>query len=70
MKRVDQLKQNPWRFKVGSMVFIAGHQQQPAKVAEAFAHKRSGFPHYIVVDFHGVEWTVAQVQLSKLPIAP
>jgi hypothetical protein len=39
-------------------------------VAEAFAHKRSGFPHYIVVDFHGVEWTVAQVQLSKLPIAP
>jgi hypothetical protein len=69
MKLVDQLRQNPWRFKAGDEVWIAGNQQPyPAKVVEAFGYGPSGWPHYLVVDVQGDEWTVPQQLLSKVPI--
>jgi hypothetical protein len=69
MKLVDQLRQNPWRFKVGDEVFIASRRSQwPAKVVEAFGYGPSGWPHYLVVDVQGDEWTVPQQLLSASPI--
>ena len=69
MKLVDQLRQNPWRFKVGDEVWIAGKRQPyPATVSEAFGYGPSGWPHYTVVDFQGAEFVVPQQLLSKVPI--
>jgi len=62
------LTANPWRFAVGDEVFLAGHPQFAAKVVAAFGHGRSAWPHYIVIDYEGTEWTVPQQILSKSPI--
>jgi hypothetical protein len=64
------LAANPWRFATGDEVFIAGHPQFAAKVTAAFGHGRSGWPHYVVVDYEGLEWTVPQQVLSRSPILP
>jgi hypothetical protein len=48
----------------------AGHEQQPAKVTAAFCHGRLSWPHYLVVDHQGHEWTVPQQCLARLPIVP
>ena len=61
---------NPWRFAAGDDVYIAGHEQHPAKVTEAFGVGRLGWPHYLVVDHQGHEWTVPQQSLARLPIVP
>jgi hypothetical protein len=69
MKLVDQLRQNPWRFKAGDEVWIAGDRQPyPSKVVEAFGYGPCGWPHYLVVDFQGTEYKVPQQLLSKVPI--
>ena len=59
---------NPWRFKPGDRVFIAGHPQQPAVVTAALGQARAGWPHYFVVDADGYEWRVPQIQISASPI--
>jgi len=64
------LTANPWRFSAGDEVFIAGHPQLAAKVTAAFGHGRSGWPHYVVIDHEGIEWTMPQQVLSKSPILP
>jgi hypothetical protein len=64
------LTANPWRFSAGDEVFIASHPQLAAKVTASFGHGRSGWPHYVVIDHEGTEWTVPQQVLSKSPILP
>jgi hypothetical protein len=64
------LQQTRWRFAVGDDVFIAGHPQYTAKVTAAFGHGRSAWPHYMVLDYEGTEWTVPQQLLSRTPILP
>ena len=68
--KLQELKSNPWRFKVGSRCYIAGNPQEPARVTEAIRCGRFDWPHYVVMDYQGNTWTVAQVQLSRLPINP
>ena len=67
---LELLNANPWRFAAGDVVYIAGHEQQPAKVTAAFGHGRISWPHYLVVDHQGHEWTVPQQCLARLPIVP
>ena len=64
------LTANPWRFKVGDLVYIAGQPQFKAKVTAAFGHGRRSWPHYLVTDYKGVEWRCCQIELSKSPILP
>lgn len=66
----EKLRYNPWRFAVGDVVYIAGHEQEPAKVTEAFGYGRSNWPHYLVMDYQGHEWTVPQQCLTRLPVVP
>jgi hydroxypyruvate isomerase len=63
-------REQHWRFAVGDLVYIAGQEQESAKVTAAIGAGRCDWPHYLVVDHQGAEWLVAQVQLSKLPIIP
>ena len=67
---LELLNSNPWRFAVGDVVWIAGHEQEPAKVTKAFGHGRLSWPHYLVVDHQMHEWTVPQQCLSRLPVVP
>ena len=67
---LEKLRDNPWRFQPGDDVYIAGHEQQPAKVTAAFCHGRLSWPHYLVVDHQGHEWTVPQQCLARLPVVP
>ena len=67
---LEKLRDNPWRFAAGDVVYIAGHEQLPAKVTLAFGHGRLRWPHYLVVDHQGHEWTVPQQCLARLPIVP
>ena len=67
---LEKLRDNPWRFAAGDEVYIAGHEQLPAKVIAAFGHGRSSWPHYLVVDHQMHEWTVPQQCLSRLPVVP
>ena len=70
MAMTSLLRANPWRFNTGDEVFIAGHPQFAAKITATFGYGRSGWPHYVVVDYKGVEWTLPQQMLSKMPILP
>lgn len=56
---------SPWRFKVGNVVYVAGHPQQPARVTAAFGHGGFAWPHYLIVDAFGAEWRVCQLHLSS-----
>ena len=67
---LEHLNANPWRFDAGDVVYIAGHEQQPAKVTAAFGHGRSSWPHYLVMDYQGHEWTLPQQCLARLPLVP
>ena len=67
---LEKLRDNPWRFAAGDEVYIAGHEQLPAKVTAAFGHGRSNWPHYLVVDHQMHEWTVPQQCLARLPVVP
>ena len=67
---LEHLNANPWRFAVSDVVYIAGHEQQPAKVTAAFGHGRSSWPHYLVMDYQGHEWTLPQQCLARLPVVP
>jgi hypothetical protein len=67
---LELLKAYPWRFAAGDVVYIAGHQQHPAKVTEAFGVGRLSWPHYLVVDHQMHEWTVPQQSLARVPIVP
>lgn len=64
------LNANPWRFAAGDVVYIAGHNQLPAKVTLAFGHGRLSWPHYLVVDYQGHELTMPQQCLARLPVVP
>jgi hypothetical protein len=64
------LRANPWRFVTGDEVYIAGHPQYPAKITATFGYGRSAWPHYVVLDYEGTEWTVPQQLLAKAPILP
>jgi len=59
-----------WQFTEGDEVFVRGWPQETAKVTYAFGHGRSSWPHYVVVDWQGDEWTLPQQCLSRSPIAP
>jgi hypothetical protein len=65
---LELLKANPWRFAAGDVVYIVGHEQQPAKVTAAFGYGRLNWPHYLVVDYEGHEWTVSQQRLTRSPL--
>ena len=65
---LEKLRDNPWRFRPGDDVYIAGHEQQPAKVTATIGCGRSGWPHYFVFDHQGHEWRVPQQCLSRSPI--
>jgi hypothetical protein len=67
---LEKLRDNPWRFAVGDVVYIAGHEQIPANVTAVFGHGRSGSPHYLVVDHQGLEWTLPQQRLARSPLVP
>ena len=67
---LEKLRDNPWRFAAGDVVYIAGHEQLPAKVTLAFGYGRLSWPHYLVVDHQGHEWTVPQQCLARLPVVP
>ena len=67
---LEKLNDNPWRFQPGEMVYIAGHEQLAAVVTEAFGYGRFHWPHYLVVDGQGHEWTVPQQYLARSPIVP
>ena len=67
---LELLNADPWRFAAGDVVYIAGHEQEPAKVTAAFGHGRSSWPHYLVVDHQMQEWTVPQQCLARLPVVP
>ena len=66
----ELLNANPWRFAAGDEVYIAGREQQPAKVTAAFGHGRSNWPHYLVVDHRGHEWALPQQCLARSPLVP
>jgi hypothetical protein len=59
-----------WQFAVNDSVYVAGWEQQPVKITAAFGHGRSGWPHYVVVDHQGIEWTLPQLMLSRSVLAP
>lgn len=62
---------NPWRFKVGDQAYVAGWSPAVSvKVTAAFGHGSSGWPHYLIVDHEGLEWTVPQQLLSRSPVLP
>ena len=65
---LEKLRDNPWRFAAGDVVYVAGHEQQPAKVTWAICHGLLSWPHYLVVDYKGREWRVPQQCLSRSPI--
>ena len=67
---LELLNSNPWRFAVGDVCYIAGQEQQPAKVTAAFGHGRLSWPHYLVVDHQGHEWTLPQQCLARSPLLP
>jgi hypothetical protein len=62
---IEKLKDNPWRFVVGDSVYVAGWEQLPAKITAAFGAGPFGWPHYVVVDGQGIEWTLPQLMLSR-----
>jgi hypothetical protein len=63
-------REQQWRFAVGQSVYIAGQEQESAKVTAAIGAGRCDWPHYLVVDHQGKEWCVPQIQLSSTPIIP
>jgi hypothetical protein len=63
----ELLNRNPWRFKAGDTCYVANWPQKPVKVTAAVAH--NGWPHYLVVDHQGGEWTLPQQCLSRSLIA-
>ena len=67
---LEKLRDNPWRFAAGDVVYIAGQAQEPAKVTAGFGHGGLSWPHYLVVDYQGHEWTVPQQCLARLPVVP
>ena len=67
---LEKLRDNPWRFAVGDVVYIVGRAQEPAKVTAAFGHGRPHWPHYLVVDHQGDKWTLPQQCLARLPVVP
>jgi hypothetical protein len=73
---IEKLNDNPWRFAVGDSVYVAGWRQtdengnpEPAKITAAFGAGLLGWPHYVVVDDQGTEWTLPQLMLSRSVIA-
>jgi hypothetical protein len=68
---LEKLKDNPWRFAVGDEAYVAGWSPAVSvKITAAFGHGRSAWPHYVVVDYEGIECTVPQQCLSRTPILP
>ena len=67
---LEKLRDNPWRFAAGDVVYIAGQAQEPAKVTAGFGHGGLSWPHYLVVDYQGHEWTVPQQCLARSPVVP
>lgn len=65
---LELLNANPWRFAVGDDVFVANWPQESVKITAAFGHGRSSWPHYVVLDSQGVEWTLPQQCLSSKQI--
>lgn len=64
------LNSQPWRFEPGDTVYVRGWPaDETARVLVGLRPTRSGFPHYLVVDGGGLEWQVAQLELSSKPLA-
>jgi hydrogenase maturation factor len=61
------LNSQPWRFIPGDTVFVRGWPVDEAATVLTQLSNRT-FPHYLVADSAGIEWRVAQLQLSSKPI--
>jgi len=70
MPNLTELNANPFRFQRGEIVYLAGHPQFEATITAAFGHGRLAWPHYLVMDYQGDEWTMPQQLLSRSPILP
>ena len=56
-----------WRFNPGDVAYVRGWPSDETAKVTAWIQKHP-FPHYLVVDSVGIEWKVAQVELSSKPI--
>lgn len=61
------LNSQPWRFQVGDTVYVRKWPADETGRVTGLIQSRA-FPHYLVVDSGGMEWQVAQVELSSKPI--
>jgi hypothetical protein len=61
------LNYKPWRFEPGDLVYVRQWPTEEAAKVTACLTGRA-FPHYLVVDSVGIEWRVAQIELSSKPI--
>jgi hypothetical protein len=61
------LNEQPWRFNPGRLVYVRGWPADERGKVTAWIQNRA-FPHYLVVDSVGIEWQVAQIELSSKPI--
>lgn len=57
----------PWRFAPGDLVYVRGWPMYETAKVTAWIQNRA-FPHYLVVDYVGIEWLIAQIDLSSKPI--
>lgn len=64
--RTQQLKSQPWRFKVDDFVWVRNWSQDyPVRIIELLSD--CVFPHYIAVDYQGDAWRISQLELSANP---
>lgn len=61
------LNTQPWRFNPGDEVYVRGWPADEAAKVTAWIQNRA-LPHYLVVDAVGIEWQIAQLELSSKPI--
>lgn len=63
------LNEQPWRFDPGATVYVRGWPaDETGKVVSGIQPTRSGWPHYLVIDYVGIEWQICQLDLSTKPI--
>ena len=61
------LNSQPWRFKLGALVYVWGWPAGETGRVVGYVTELP-FPHYLVVDHMGIEWQIAQVELSLRPL--
>lgn len=61
------LNSQPWRFKIGALVYVRGWPAGETARVVAYVTELP-FPHYLVMDSVGMEWQVCQLELSRRPL--